>query len=162
MNQDAEILNAKLIIINITFISDLITELFKLTQLWTELKQFQFTAAALHAQQTLFFMITLNSWSLNERDFSLHITHMIFSTLFSIKVIFFNSIHLHVITFLINYHNYLIKYKDDCFACHSQFHYWAFNNQLRKQIYQINQWYTSCIRKKIKNLLLKRKTKFIY
>ena len=135
LNQDAQILMKELIIIDITFISDLIIEFFKLTQLWTELKQSQSAAVASHSQQTLFFMITLSSWSLNERDFSLHIACMIFSTLFSIEIIFFNSTHLHIVIFLINYHNHLIKYKDDCFAHHSQFHYWAFNNQLRKQIY---------------------------
>jgi len=66
-------LNKELIIINIAFISDLIIELFKLTQLQTELKQSQSVAAASHAQQTSFFMITLSSHSFDECDFSLHI-----------------------------------------------------------------------------------------
>ncbi len=122
------------IIIDITFISDLVTELFKLAQLQTELKQSQLAAAALHSQQTSFFMITLSFRFLNERDFSLHIACMIFSTLFSIKVIFFNSTHLYIVTSLVNYHNHLMKYKDDRFARHSQFRYWAFNSQLQKQI----------------------------
>jgi len=113
----------ELIIINIAFVSDLIIELFKLAQLQTELKQSQSAAAASRSQQTLFFMITLNFHSLNEHDFSLHIAHMIFSILFSIEVIFFNSIHLCIVTSLINYHNHLMRYKNDCFACHSQFRY---------------------------------------
>ncbi len=132
-------MNKELIIINITFIFDLIIKLFEFTQLWTELKQSQSVTAALHTQQTSFFMITLSSHSLNEHDFSLHIVHMIFSTFFSIKVIFFNSTHLHIVTSLIDYHNHLMRYKNNCFAHHSQFHYWAFNNQLWKQIYQISQ-----------------------
>ena len=94
----------------------------------------QSAAAASRSQQTSFFMITLSSRSLNKRDFSLHIAYMIFSTLFSIEIIFFNSIHLHVVTSLVNYHNYLMRYKDDRFAHHSQFRYWTFNNQLQKQI----------------------------
>jgi len=123
LNQEFQILNEESIIIDIAFISDLITQLFKLAQLQTKLKQFQSVAAASCAQQTLFFMITLSFHFLNERDFSLHIAHMIFSTLFSIEVIFFNSTHLHVVSFLVNYHNHLMRYKDDRFACHSQFHY---------------------------------------
>jgi len=123
LNQDAQILMKESIIIDITFISDLVTELFKLAQLQTELKQSQLAAAALHSQQTSFFMITLSFRFLNERDFSLHIACMIFSTLFSIKVIFFNSTHLYIVTSLVNYHNHLMKYKDDRFARHSQFRY---------------------------------------
>ncbi len=134
LNQDAQILTKELIIIDIAFIFDLIIELFKLTQLRIELKQSQLAAAALRSQQTLFFMITLSSRSLNERDFSLHIACMIFSTLFSIEVIFFNSTHLHVVTSLVDYHNHLMRYKDNRFAHHSQFRYWAFNSQLQKQI----------------------------
>jgi len=57
LNQDAQILTKESIIINIAFISDLITELFELTQLRTELKQSQSAAAALHSQQTSFFMM---------------------------------------------------------------------------------------------------------
>jgi len=123
LNQDAQILMKESIIIDITFISDLVTELFKLAQLRTELRQSQLAAAALHSQQTSFFMITLSFRFLNERDFSLHIACMIFSTLFSIKVIFFNSTHLHIVTSLVDCHNHLMKYKDDRFARHSQFHY---------------------------------------
>jgi len=123
LNQDAQILMKESIIIDITFISDLVTELFKLAQLQTELKQSQLAAAALHSQQTSFFMITLSFRFLNERDFSLHIACMIFSTLFSIKVIFFNSTHLYIVTSLVHYHNHLMKYKDDRFARHSQFRY---------------------------------------
>ena len=88
LNQDAQILNEESIIINLTFISDLITELFELAQLRTELRQSQSAAAASHAQQTLFFMITLSFQSFNECDFSLHIACIIFSTLFSIEVVF--------------------------------------------------------------------------
>ncbi len=145
-------MNEELIIIDITFISDLITELFELTQLWTELKQLQSVTAALYAQQTLFFMITLSFRSLNERNFSLHIACMIFSTFFSIEVVFFNNAHLHIVTSLINYYNHLMRYKNDCFAHHSQFHYWAFNSQLRKQICQISQWYISHNAEKINNI----------
>jgi len=83
----------------------------------------QSAAAASRSQQTSFFMITLSSQSLNERDFSLHIAHMIFSTLFSIEVVFFNSARLRVVTSLIDYHNHLMRYKDDRFARHSQFRY---------------------------------------
>ncbi len=122
-NQDAQILNEKLIIIDITFIFDLIIELFKLAQLQTELKQLESAAAASHAQQTSFFMITLSFQSLNERNFSLHIACIIFLTLFSIKVVFFHNAHLCAVTSLIDYHNYLIRYKDDRFACHLKFHY---------------------------------------
>ena len=139
MNQDAQILNEELIIINIAFVSDLITEFFELAQLWTELKQSQSVATASHAQQTSFFMITLSFQSLNERNFSLHIACIIFLTLFSIKVVFFHNAHLCAVTSLIDYYNHLIRYKDDRFACHLQFHYWAFNNQLRKQICQTSQ-----------------------
>ncbi len=135
LNQDVQILMKELIIIDIAFVFELIIELFKLAQLQTELKQSQSVTAASHAQQTSFFMITLSSCSLNKRDFSLHIAHMIFSILFSIEVVFFNNAHLHVVTSLVNYHNHLMRYKDDHFACYSQFCYWAFNNQLRKQIY---------------------------
>jgi len=152
LNQDAQILTKESIIINIAFISDLITELFKLAQLRTELKQSQLTAAASHSQQTSFFMITLSSQSLNERDFSLHIACMIFSILFSIEVLFFNSVYLHVVTSLVDYHNHLMKYKDDRFAYHSQFRYWTFNSQLRKQICQISQWYTSCNAEKMNDI----------
>jgi len=61
LNQDAQILTKELIIIDITFIFDLIIELFELAQLRIELKQSQLAAAALRSQQTLFFMITLSS-----------------------------------------------------------------------------------------------------
>ncbi len=152
LNQDAQILTKESIIINIAFISDLITELFKLAQLRTELKQSQLIAAASHSQQTSFFMITLSSQPLNERDFSLHIACMIFSILFSIEVLFFNSVYLHVVTSLVDYHNHLMKYKDDRFAYHSQFRYWTFNSQLRKQICQISQWYTSCNAEKMNDI----------
>jgi len=49
LNQDAQILNEESIIINLTFISDLITKLFELAQLRTELRQSQSAAAASHA-----------------------------------------------------------------------------------------------------------------
>ena len=97
-------------------------------------------------------MITLSSWSLNKCNLSLHIAHMIFSTLFSIEVVFFNNTRLHVVTSLVDYHNHLMRYKDDRFAHHSQFHYWAFNNQLWKQICQTSQWYTSCNVKKMNDI----------
>ncbi len=138
-NQDAQILTKELIIIDIAFVSDLITELFELAQLRTELKQLEPTAAALRAQQTSFFMATLSSRSLNERDLSLHIARMTFPTLFPIEAVFFNSARLRVVTSLVDYHNHLMRYKDDRFARHSRFRYWAFNSQLRKQICQTSQ-----------------------
>ncbi len=142
-NQDAQVLTKEPTVIDTAFVPDLTTELSELAQLRTELEQPEPAAAASRAQQAPFFMATLGSRPLNERDPSLHIARMAFPTLFPIGAASFNSARLRAVTSLADYHNHLMRYKDDRFARHPQFRYWAFNSQLRKQVCQTSRWYTS-------------------
>lgn len=79
-------------------------------------------------------MASLESVPLDERDKTLHIACMAFPTLFLIGAASFNSPREMTVN-LANYHLHLIRYRDDRFARHPQFRFWALNTQMQQQTF---------------------------
>lgn len=75
-------------------------------------------------------MASLESVPLDERSKTLHIARMAFHTLFPTGAASFNSPR-DVSVKLADYHLHLMRYRDDRFARHPQFCFWALNTQMR-------------------------------
>lgn len=87
-------------------------------------------------------MASLESVPLDERDKTLHIARMAFPTLFPTGAASFNSPREMTVN-LANYHLHLMRYRDDRFARHPQFRFWALNTQMRQQAFATSKWCTN-------------------
>ena len=78
---------------------------------------------------------------LSERDPSVHIERMAFPTLFPHGSASFNNPRIRTVSTL-EYHKHLMFYKDQRFARHPTFRYWALNTQMRHQADGYAKWFT--------------------
>lgn len=87
-------------------------------------------------------MASLESVPLDKRDKTLHIVRMAFPTLFPTGAVSFNSPREMTVK-LADYHLHLMRYRDNQFACHPQFQFWALNTQMRQQAFATSKWCTN-------------------
>ncbi len=82
---------------------------------------------------------TLRSRPINEYDVSIDIGRMAFPTLFPNGAASFHTSRQREVSFK-DYVKHLMRYKDDRFAQHARFRWWAFNTMMRAQAKGTSKW----------------------
>lgn len=90
----------------------------------------------------------LESVPRDERSKTLHIARMAFTTLFPPWAASINSPRERTVA-MADYHCHLMRYRDDRFARHPQFRFWALNTQMRHQAFATTKWCTNKSRDKM-------------
>ncbi len=132
-------------------VSNIINEFIELNHLHNHFVESKMSNEKNVDRDFVFSMTFVEFVSLNECNIYIYITRITFLTFFSQDVASFNNSWMRTI-FLVDYNTHVMRYQDDRFVRHSQFRYWAFNNQLRKQVAKVNRWWIKKNSNKIINI----------